>query len=104
MNATSTKTGKDHAYSEEFDSAKQSAREAYENFVEAREHLKSAARAAGIEMKETADDELDDVIKRVLDEKERVVRTSEEYVRENPLASAGIAFLAGFIISKLIGR
>jgi ElaB/YqjD/DUF883 family membrane-anchored ribosome-binding protein len=81
---------------EEFETAKQAVLEAYANFLDAKKHLKKAALAAGVEFRESANEQLEEVMTRA--------DSAGDYVRENPLASAGIAFLSGVVLSRLLGK
>lgn len=88
----------------EFENAKQAVLDAYANFLEAKKHLKRAALAAGIEFRETANDRLEEAVTRARDKKEEWQDSTSEYVRENPITSASIAFLGGVLFSRMFGR
>lgn len=94
----------DRAHLDEFQNARKSAGEAYENFLKAQQHLKSAAKAAGLSLKDQAYEHLEESSDYVKQKKDDLVRESEEYIRSNPVSSAGLAFLGGFLISRLIAR
>lgn len=106
MNAEAKKTvskqAKEALDTEEFDKAKQSAREAYAKFQEAREHLKSAAVAAGVDLKEGANEFVEDKVDTINSKGHELFDETEEYVRKHPLKSAGIAFFSGFVVSKIL--
>ena len=38
------------------------------------------------------------------DRKDAIHDRTEDYVRENPLTSAGLAFLAGVVLSRMLGK
>lgn len=87
---------------ENFNEAKKAAMEAYANLLDAKRKFLSAARAAGFDVKETANEQFEEAVGRVQERGTELYQRSEDYVRENPLASAGIAFAAGFIFSRLL--
>jgi ElaB/YqjD/DUF883 family membrane-anchored ribosome-binding protein len=101
-------TGVDESVSEdvhaEFENAKQAVLDAYANFLEAKKHLKRAAMAAGIEFRETANDRLEEAVSRAREKKDEWQDTTSEYVKENPITSASIAFLGGVLFSRMFGR
>lgn len=88
----------------EFENAKQAVLDAYNNFLEAKKHLKRAALAAGIEFRDSANERLEDAVSRARDKKEEWQDNTSEYVRENPITSASIAFLGGVLFSRMFGR
>jgi ElaB/YqjD/DUF883 family membrane-anchored ribosome-binding protein len=88
----------------EFETAKAAVLDAYESFLDAKKHLKKAALAAGIDFRESANEQLDEALTRARDKKDELHERTTDYVRENPLTSAGIAFLAGVVFSKLVGK
>ena len=101
MNTTTNSHGSAH---EEFELAEKAVQEAYANFLTAKRHLKQAASAAGIELKERANEQLDEVLGKALDARKELQENTTDYVRENPLTSVGIAFLGGVVLSRLLGK
>ncbi len=101
MKNTTTSTGDVH---EEFEAAKTAVLEAYENFLDAKMHLKKATLAAGIDFRESASEHLDEAITRARDKKNEFQDSTSEYARKNPVASAGIAFLGGVIFARMFGK
>jgi ElaB/YqjD/DUF883 family membrane-anchored ribosome-binding protein len=89
---------------EEFEIAKKAVLEAYANFLEAKKHLKKAALAAGIEFKENANERLEEVVTRAREKKDELQDSTTEYVKENPMTSASIAFLGGVLFSRMFGK
>lgn len=89
---------------DEFENAKQAVLEAYANFLEAKKHLKRAALAAGVDFRETANERLEEAVSRARDKKNEWQDTTNEYVKENPMTSASIAFLGGVLFSRMFGR
>ncbi|GGD06119.1 DUF883 family protein [Halopseudomonas salina] len=84
----------------EKDAGKEAVMAAYSNLVEAKEHFKHAAEAAGLDLKNEASDQF-------LKGKAKAGELSSQansYVQEKPLTSLGIAFAAGFLISQLYSR
>jgi ElaB/YqjD/DUF883 family membrane-anchored ribosome-binding protein len=91
-------------FNEEFASAKQAAVEAYANFLDARNHLKAAALAAGMEFRDTANEQFEEALERIIEQKDQVYETTWDFMRENPVTSAGIAFVGGLLFSRLLDR
>jgi ElaB/YqjD/DUF883 family membrane-anchored ribosome-binding protein len=89
---------------EEFESAKKAVLDAYAAFLEAKKHLKRAALAAGVDFRETANERLEDAVSRARDKKDEWQENTDEYVKENPITSASIAFLGGVLFSRMFGR
>lgn len=89
---------------EEFEIAKKAVLEAYANFLEAKKHLKRAALAAGVEFKESANERLEEVVTRAREKKDELQDSTTEYVKENPMTSASIAFLGGVLFSRMFGK
>jgi ElaB/YqjD/DUF883 family membrane-anchored ribosome-binding protein len=89
---------------EEFEAAKKAVLEAYANFLDAKLHLKKAAVAAGIDLRDSATEQFDEALTRARDKKNEIHDSASDYVRENPVTSAGIAFLGGVIFSRMFGK
>jgi ElaB/YqjD/DUF883 family membrane-anchored ribosome-binding protein len=89
---------------EEFENAKKAVLEAYAAFLEAKKHLKRAALAAGVDFRETANERLEDAVTRARDKKDEWQDNTTEYVKENPMTSASLAFLGGVLFSRMFGR
>jgi ElaB/YqjD/DUF883 family membrane-anchored ribosome-binding protein len=89
---------------EEFENAKQAVLDAYAAFLEAKKHLKRAALAAGIDFRDTANERLEEAVSRARDKKDEWQDNTSEYVKENPITSASIAFLGGVLFSRMFGR
>ncbi len=89
---------------EEFEAAKKAVLEAYANFLDAKIHLKRAAVAAGIDFRDSATEHLDEVLTLARDKKTELHDSTSDYVRKNPVTSAGIAFLGGVIFSRMFGK
>ncbi len=84
----------------EMAASKAAAMEAYEKLLEARQHFARAAEAAGMDMKQDATEHL----QRGRDRAEELGNEASAYVRDKPLASLGIAFLAGYVLAQIFGR
>ena len=95
---------KDRDVREEFELARQAVADAYSSFLNARKHLKKAALAAGIELTESAGGYVEEGLSCARDKREELSETTSDYVRKNPLTSAGIAFLGGVIFSRMFGK
>ena len=89
---------------EEFESAKKAVLDAYAAFLEAKKHLKRAALAAGIDFRETANERLEEAVTKARDKKNEWQDSTNEYVKENPMTSASIAFLGGVLFSRMFGK
>jgi ElaB/YqjD/DUF883 family membrane-anchored ribosome-binding protein len=88
----------------EFENAKKAVLEAYANFMEAKKHLKAAAFAAGLEFRDSGKEHLDEAILKVKERKDELQDSTSEYIKENPITSAGIAFISGMLFSKIFGK
>jgi ElaB/YqjD/DUF883 family membrane-anchored ribosome-binding protein len=103
MKNTSGDTHTTNAH-EELETARKAVLEAYDSFLDAKKHLKKAAMAAGIDLRESANEQLDAAIARARDKKEEFQERTGDYVRDNPLTSASLAFLAGVMVSRIFGK
>ena len=95
MPTTTTKTKAD-----ELAASKEAVLSAFDILLEAKEHFKSAAEAAGVDIKDEATEQL-------LKGREKTEALGEQasgFIREKPLATLGIAFITGFVISQLSTR
>jgi ElaB/YqjD/DUF883 family membrane-anchored ribosome-binding protein len=96
MMTTANSTTRD----DELAASKQAVLSAYDKLLEAKEHLKLAAEAAGVDMK-------DEAIEQLLKGRAKTEALGQQasvFVREKPLASLGIAFVGGLVISSLFSR
>jgi ElaB/YqjD/DUF883 family membrane-anchored ribosome-binding protein len=94
--ATNTSTKRE----DELAASKEAVLSAYDKLLEAKEHFKLAAEAAGVDIKDEATEQF-------LKGRARTEELSEQasvYVREKPLASLGIAFITGYVLSQLFSR
>ncbi|MFV0276329.1 MAG: hypothetical protein ACK5HY_03980 [Parahaliea sp.] len=85
---------------DELAASKEAALAAYEKLLEARQHFRQAAEAAGMDLKDEAMQQLEYGKARATELADEATR----YTREKPLASLGIAFLAGYILAVVFGR
>jgi len=99
-------TAADNAISaqEEFEIAKQAVLDAYANFMEAKKHLKTAAFAAGVDFRESANEHLEEALIKVKERKNEIRDNTSEYIKENPITSTSIAFIGGILFSRLFGK
>lgn len=84
----------------ELAASKEAVLSAYDTLLEAKEHFKLAAEAAGVDVK-------DEVTEQLLKGRAKTEELGEQaagYIREKPLATLGIAFVAGYILSQLFSR
>lgn len=93
-------TAKNGSMDAELDATKKAAREALEKLLEARDHFKEAARAAGIDAQEEAADLYEQGRAGV----EQVGLDVVQFVYEKPWHALGIAVVGGFVISRLISK
>lgn len=70
---------------------------AYNNLLEAKEHFKRAAGTAGLDLKNEANNRFSQGKVKAGEWNEQ----ANSFIRERPLAAVGIAFAAGFVVSKL---
>lgn len=87
---------------EEFEQAKKAALEAYNSFLEAKQHLKNAAENAGIEFKETANEQFHETVEKLTERRRELADQAGDYIRENPLTSACVAFVCGMVTSRIL--
>jgi ElaB/YqjD/DUF883 family membrane-anchored ribosome-binding protein len=95
-------TKENKVHNEEFEKAREAAREAYAHFMKAREHMKAAAISAGIELKDSANEQIDESVEMLKEKQAHLIETGTEYIKENPLKSAGFAFLGGYLVSRIL--
>ncbi len=85
---------------QELDSGKEAAMAAYNNLLEAQGHFRQAAEAAGLDLKEDAMAQLH----RGKDKADALGQDVERFVHEKPLATLGLAFVAGLLMAQLMSR
>ncbi len=89
-----------HGKEDEMAATKAAALEAYEKMLEAQQHFRKAAEAAGMDMKQEAMEQ----VRRGKEKAEELGAEAVDYVREKPLASLGIAVLVGYVLAHILGR
>ncbi|SDU25038.1 hypothetical protein [Halopseudomonas salegens] len=82
------------------ETSKEEAMQAYQNLLEAKTHFRKAAEAAGMDLKSEATDQL----LKGKDKAEALGNEASRYMNEKPLATLGVAFIAGFVFSQLFSR
>lgn len=85
---------------QELDASKKAAMDALENLIEARSHFRQAAEAAGLDLR-------DEAVRRLEQGKAKAGVLEDEvgeYFGDKPLQTLGLAFLGGFILSKLLSK
>ncbi|MEJ6656185.1 MAG: DUF883 C-terminal domain-containing protein [Pseudomonas sp.] len=85
---------------QEIDSGKEAVAAAYSKLMEAKEHFKHAAEAAGMDWKHDAEGQLE----RGKNKAGELCDHANSYLHDKPLATLGIAFAAGFIVSQLMSN
>ncbi|MFN3582010.1 MAG: glycine zipper domain-containing protein [Pseudomonas sp.] len=88
------------AKQQEIESGKESVMAAYNKLIEAKGHFTHAAEVAGLDLKNEA---LDQYVKGK-GKAEELGRDASRFMHEKPLATVGIAFAAGFLLSQLMSR
>ncbi|MEX0740392.1 MAG: hypothetical protein WD071_13700 [Pseudohongiella sp.] len=93
-------TAKKQGSESELEASKLAAREALDKLLEAKEHFRHAAEIAGLEMK---GDALDQLVKGK-DKADDLTRSAVDYAKTNPVQALAIAFVGGYVLSKLFSR
>jgi len=94
--STTTTTSKE----KELAASKAAVSDAYEKLMEAKSHFKLAAEAAGVDLKHDAAEQM----AKGREKAEILGMQASSYMREKPLATLGIAFAAGFVLSQVFSR
>jgi len=93
-------TAKNVSVDAELDATKKEAREALEKLLEAREHFKDAAKAAGID----AQEEASELFEQGRVGAEQIGLDAMQFVYEKPWHALGIAVIGGFVVSRLMSK
>ncbi|OFE12408.1 hypothetical protein PHACT_04035 [Pseudohongiella acticola] len=93
-------TAKKQGSEAELEASKESAREALDKLLEAKEHFRHAAEIAGLDVKAEA---LDQLVKGK-EKADDLTSTAIEYAKDKPAQALAIAFLGGYVLSKLFSR
>jgi ElaB/YqjD/DUF883 family membrane-anchored ribosome-binding protein len=93
-------TDKNKTKEEELAASKAAVTNAYDKLLEAKEHFRLAADAAGVDMKQEAVEQL----QKGKAKTEELGEQASVFVREKPLATLSIAFIAGYVLSQLFSR
>ena len=86
------------ATDKELEATRKAAMDALDKLLEAKNHFRSAAEAAGLDMKDEAIDRLTEGRVKA----EELGAQASDYVYEKPLTSLAIAFAGGFVLSQLL--
>ncbi|HDZ56475.1 MAG TPA: hypothetical protein ENI17_13090 [Pseudomonas xinjiangensis] len=81
----------------EIDSGKEAVMAAFDKLMEAKAHFMHAAEASGLDMKSGASGQMNKGKAKA----QELSSQATTFVHEKPLAALGIAFAAGFVVSKL---
>lgn len=84
----------------EVDTGKEAVLNAYSKLLEAKDHFKHAAETAGLDLK---NDAMEQFVKGK-GKAEELSKDASRFMHEKPLATVGIAFAAGFLVSQLLSR
>lgn len=84
----------------ELAASKESAVKAYEKLLEAKDHFRKAAESAGLDMKQDALEQLS----KGREKASELSHQANDYMKEKPLATLGIAFAAGFVLAQMFSR
>lgn len=98
MATTGDKTTSDKQ--KELDAGKESVLAAYNDMLEAQGHFRQAAEAAGLDMKHDAMEQL----LKGRDKADALGQEVQRYVHDKPMATLGLAFFAGLLVSQLMSR
>jgi ElaB/YqjD/DUF883 family membrane-anchored ribosome-binding protein len=93
-------TAKQKSYDTELDASRKAALEAFDKLLEARKHFTMAAEAAGLDLKDEAVEQL----ARGRVKAQELGEVANEYMRDKPLHTLGIAFLAGYVLAQMSSR
>ena len=85
---------------EELAASKEAVTSAYDKLMEAKEHFRLAAEAAGVDMKQEAAEQL----QKGKAKTEELGEQASVFVREKPLATLSIAFITGYVLSQILSR
>lgn len=85
---------------EEIESGKEAVAAAYSKLMEAKEHFRHAAEAAGMDWKHDAEARLAKGKSRA----EELCDHANSYLHDKPLATLGLAFAAGFLVAQLTSK
>ncbi len=85
---------------DELAASKAAALEAYEKFLDAKDHFRLAAEAAGVDLKSDAAEHF----LQGRDKAAQLGQQAEAYFKEKPLATLGMAFAAGFLFAQYFSR
>lgn len=99
---TATKEGLEKTV--ELEASKEAAQAAFENLLEAKEHFKKAAEAAGLDLKHEAVEQFSKGKAKAEELGEQVSAQANQFVHEKPLATLAIAFASGFLVSQIFGK
>lgn len=99
---TATKDGMEKTI--ELEASKEAVQAAFENLMAAKDHFKKAAEAAGIDLKHGAEEQFSRGKARAEEFGGQVSAQANEFVHEKPLATIGIAFASGFLLSQMFER
>jgi ElaB/YqjD/DUF883 family membrane-anchored ribosome-binding protein len=94
------KSRQESSSNEELAASKEALVSAYEKLLEAKDHFRLATEAAGMDLQQDAMDRLLQGRASV----EQLGEQTREIMRDKPLSTLGIAFVAGFLLSQLLSR
>lgn len=85
---------------EEVESGKEAVAAAYSKLMEAKDHFRHAAEAAGMDWKKDAEATLSSGKGKA----EELCDQASSYLHDKPLATLGLAFAAGFLVAQLTSK
>ncbi|MDO8862277.1 DUF883 C-terminal domain-containing protein [Haliea sp. E1-2-M8] len=85
---------------QEMDSGKEAVMSAYENLLEAQGHFRQAAEAAGMDLKHDAVAQF----AKGKNKADALGHDVEQFVHDKPVATLGLAFVAGLLAAQLLSR
>ncbi|NLY57864.1 MAG: DUF883 family protein [Gammaproteobacteria bacterium] len=95
-----TVANQNNARKQEIESGKEAVAAAYSKLMEAKDHFRQAAEAAGLDWKHDAEAQLE----KGKSKAGELCDHANSYLHDKPLATLGIAFAAGFLVAQLTSR
>ncbi|MCP5347979.1 MAG: hypothetical protein R3F41_10215 [Gammaproteobacteria bacterium] len=84
--------------------AKNAAKDAYDNLLDATEKFKSVAMQAGIDARDKTEERIEHSVEKTQDKAVDAYVNTQNFVIDRPLTSVGIAFATGYLAARILGR
>ncbi len=95
-----TVANQNNARKDEIESGKEAAAAAYNKLLEAKEHFRHAAEAAGLDWKQDAEAQFEKGKSKATE----LCDSANSYLHDKPLVTLGLAFAAGFLVAQLTSK